>query len=52
MAILDTDLICDFDSGSYEELALTLEDLAEIIKSVGVEKLSADLGINLDFSGF
>jgi len=52
VAILDTDLICDFDSGSYEELALTLEDLAEIIKSVGVEKLSADLGINLDFSGF
>merc|ERR1712123_422216 len=52
VAILDTDLICDFDSGSYEELALTLEDLAEIIKSVGVEKLSKDLGINLDFSGF
>merc|ERR1712123_561030 len=52
VAILDTDLICDFDSGSYEELALTLEDLAEIIKSVGVKKLSADLGINLDFSGF
>ena len=34
---------------SYGNLALTLEDLAEIVQSVGIEELSKHLGIDLDF---
>ena len=45
---LDTTFDCGLD-GSYGELALTLEDLAEIVESVGIEKLSKELGIDLDF---
>ena len=34
---------------SYGNLALTLEDLAEIVQSVGIEALAKELGIELDF---
>eukprot|EP00091_Calanus_sinicus_P018762 TRINITY_DN4398_c0_g1_i1.p1 TRINITY_DN4398_c0_g1~~TRINITY_DN4398_c0_g1_i1.p1 ORF type:complete len:230 (+),score=70.59 TRINITY_DN4398_c0_g1_i1:515-1204(+) len=34
---------------SYKNLALTLEDLAEIVQSVGIEKLATELGIDLSF---
>ena len=34
---------------SYGNLALTLEDLAEIVQSVGIEALSKQLGIDLNF---
>ena len=34
---------------SYGNLALTLEDLAEIVQSVGIEALAKQLGIELDF---
>merc|ERR1711931_373019 len=47
---IDTHITCDFDFGSanYEELALTLADLGELIKNVGIEKLAADLGIGFE----
>ena len=45
---LDTELECGF-SGSYSGLAQTLDDLAEIVESVGIEKLSKELGLDLDF---
>jgi len=48
---LETTLTCDFESGSYGNLVLTLEDLAEIVQSVGIKKLSDELGIDLDFIG-
>ena len=34
---------------SYGNLAITLEDLAEIFHSFGIELLSKQLGIDLDF---
>lgn len=34
---------------SFSNLALTLEDLAEIVQSVGIEALSKELGIDLNF---
>ena len=46
--ILETGLTCEFDQGSYEQLALAMEDLAELIKGVGLEKLSEDLGIDFE----
>merc|ERR1712115_416320 len=46
---LDLDLECSL-VGDYNALAQTLDDLAVIIESVGVEKLSKELGINLDFN--
>ena len=46
--VLDTGLTCEFEQGSYEQLALTLEDIAELIKGVGLEKLSEDLGIDFE----
>merc|ERR1711892_333160 len=45
---LDTTLECGF-GGSYLSLAQILDDLAEIVSSVGIEKLSEELGIDLDF---
>jgi len=45
---LDTELECGF-GGSYKGLAQTLDDLAEIVDSVGIEKLSKELGLDLDF---
>ena len=45
---LDTELECGF-GGSYSGLAQTLDDLAEIVESVGIEKLSKELGLDLDF---
>jgi len=45
----------DFDAsiecsigGSYNGLALVLDDLSEIIENVGIEKLSKELGIDID----
>merc|ERR1739838_790973 len=35
--------------GSYADLAKTLDDLAGIVEEVGIEKLSKELGINLNF---
>ena len=35
--------------GAYGNLALTLDDLAEIVHSVGIEALSKELGVDLDF---
>eukprot|EP00091_Calanus_sinicus_P011133 TRINITY_DN25330_c0_g1_i1.p1 TRINITY_DN25330_c0_g1~~TRINITY_DN25330_c0_g1_i1.p1 ORF type:complete len:205 (-),score=49.06 TRINITY_DN25330_c0_g1_i1:46-660(-) len=35
--------------GAYGNIALTLDDLAEIVHSVGIEALSKELGLNLDF---
>jgi len=46
--VLDTGLTCEFDQGSYEHLALTMEDIAELIKAVGLEQLSKDLGIDFE----
>merc|ERR1712115_193667 len=46
---LDLDLECSL-VGDYGALARTLDDLAVIIESVGVEELSKELGINLDFN--
>merc|ERR1739838_871959 len=37
------------DCGSYGALAKTLDDLAGIVEEVGIEKLSKELGINLNF---
>merc|ERR1711892_1314250 len=48
IAHLSTILDCDFQSGSYEDLAVTLEDLGEIVKSVGIEKLAEELGIDFE----
>ena len=48
---LDLDLECTL-VGDYGALAQTLDDLAVIIESVGVEELSKELGINLDFNSF
>merc|ERR1712013_666940 len=48
LALLDTTLTCDFEHGSYEELALTLGDIGELIKNVGLQALSQDLGIELE----
>lgn len=45
---LSLDLECSL-VGEYTALAQTLDDLAEIIELVGIEKLSKELGINLDF---
>ena len=47
---LDIDSNPDCGSfGSYATLAKTLDDLAGIVESVGIEKLSKELGINLNF---
>jgi len=46
---LDLDLECSL-VGDYNALAQTLDDLAVIIESVGVEELSKELGLNLDFN--
>ena len=46
---LDLDLECSL-VGDYAALAQTMDDLAEIIKLVGIEKLSKELGIDLDFN--
>ena len=48
LGVLDTTLTCDFEHGSYEELALALEDIGELIKSTGLKKLSSDLGIDFE----
>merc|ERR1712123_242147 len=45
---LDIALDCDFQSGSYEELAQTLDDLGSVIKDVGIETLAKDLGIDFE----
>merc|ERR1711892_702857 len=41
-------LICGAN-GAYEELAITLDDLAEIVQSVGLKALSPELGVDLEF---
>ena len=46
---LDLDLECSL-VGDYAALAQTMDDLAEIVKVVGIEKLSKELGIDLDFN--
>merc|ERR1712168_1100672 len=48
LGVLDTTLTCDFERGSYEELALTLDDIGELIKNVGLQTLSQDLGIEFE----
>jgi len=48
LGVLDTTLTCDFEHGSYEELALTLDDIGELIKNVGLQTLSQDLGIDFE----
>ena len=48
VATLETWLTCDFEHGSYEELAQTLDDIEELIKDVGLKKISKDLGIDLE----
>ena len=45
---IETSLECG-SSGSYAALAKTLDDLAGIVEEVGIEKLSKELGIDLDF---
>jgi len=45
---IESSLECG-SSGSYAELAKTLDDLAVIVEEVGIEKLSMELGIDLDF---
>jgi len=44
----DTTLDCSFDD-SYISLAQVLDDLVEIVQSVGIETLAKELGIDLDF---
>jgi len=44
----DTALDCSFDD-SYISLAQVLDDLVEIVESVGLETLANELGIGLDF---
>merc|ERR1712123_314283 len=48
IANLDIVLDCDFQSGSYEELAQTLDDLGSVINDVGIETLAKDLGIDFE----
>jgi len=36
-------------NGGYENLALTLDDLAEIVQSVGIHALAKEIGVNIDF---
>ena len=47
-ATLETWLTCDFEHGSYEELAQTLDEIEELIKDVGLKKISKDLGIDFE----
>merc|ERR1711990_1285579 len=46
---LGIDIDCSL-VGDYKSLAQILEDLVVIIESVGLEKLSEELGINFDFN--
>jgi len=46
---LDIDIDCSLE-GDLSSLAQLLEDLAGIIESVGLEKLSEELGINFDIN--
>merc|ERR1719483_574125 len=48
IADLEIALDCDFQSGSYEELAQTLDDLGSVVKDVGIETLAKDLGIDFE----
>ena len=48
LATLETWLTCDFEHGSYEQLAQTLDDIEELIKNVGLKKISEDLGIDFE----
>jgi len=45
----DTSIECSLD-GSYNGLALVLDDLNEIVENVGIEKLSKELGIEIDIN--
>ena len=36
-------------NGGYENLALTLDDLAEIVQNVGIHALAKEIGVNIDF---
>jgi len=45
---LSTPLDCG-DTGAFGNLALTLDDVAEIVQSVGVQALGTELGIDLSF---
>ena len=48
LATLETWLTCDFENGSYEQLAQTLDDIEDLIKNVGLQKISEDLGIDFE----
>jgi len=48
LATLETWLTCDFEHGSYEQLAQTLDDIEDLIKNVGLQKISEDLGIDFE----
>jgi len=48
LAHFNTTLTCHFEQGSYEELGLALDDIRELVKSVGIKKLSEDLGIDFE----
>jgi len=45
----DLDLQFQLDCGSISALAQTMDELAQVIESVGVEKLSKELGVELNF---
>jgi len=45
---LSSKLYCGAN-GAYEELAISLDDLAEIVQNVGLESLSTELGVDLDY---
>jgi len=45
----ELDVNADVDCGSFDALATTLDELAEIIESVGIEQLSEQLGLDLEF---
>ena len=48
LATLETWLTCDFEHGSYEQLAQTLDDIEDLIKNVGLQKISEDLGVDFE----
>ena len=45
----DLDIDSDLDCGSFTALATVLDELAEVIDNVGIEKLSEQLGLDLKF---
>jgi len=43
------DIEFELDCGSISGLAQTMDELAEVVESIGVKKLSKELGVNLNF---